>query len=467
KTLDLSSNQLNSLNFVGKFENLEKFDASHNRFSNIPAKLFDSLPNVTELNWSFNKIATFDNETFAKLTHLCLLDLRNNEIQSIDKNFFENNPKLKELRLENNRIVRFDCNIFPILQNSLSDVQKSTNFESDWETLEELDLSCMGNLHLELDHEFGVLLRGSYNFVFRFAKETFRHLKYFNISGLHLENTSKLLALLGPSLQKLDISANFVGALNAHTFETFENLQVLNVSQTNLSNFGFETFYHQRKLSQLDLSYNQLKKVNFTLLFRNFKELKTLNLEGNDLVELNTVTHLIFPNLTSLAISRNRFSCDYLAILLLQWHNLHLVNNPSNQTHIDGVDCYHDKGQSNEKLSEVDKSVETKTEITTEIEQTSTELMDSSENSTEYSTVSEIHMDHSQETNIEHNYYLLELRIVEFLLVVSVVVSVGLCILLRRKQKTRKMECNSKGSKQIARSGPHDIELIEHDVFNE
>lgn len=90
----------------------------------------------------------------------------------------------------------------------------------------------------------------------------------------------------------------------------------------------------------LDLSYNDLNSIDFHLFLRNFQHLESLNLEGNNLTEIDTITRVHFPNLSALGISKNRFTCDYLAKFLLQWHDLKLVHNPSsNQMHIGGADC--------------------------------------------------------------------------------------------------------------------------------
>lgn len=477
KTFDISNNQLNSVNFIGRFENLEKFNANNNNLTVIPGSLFKSMPNVSELNLAFNKISTLDNETFAKLVNLEKLDLRNNEISSFDRDFIANSPKLQELRLENNRIARFDCNILPLFRNSYHELQKPTNFENNWNALEELDLSCMENLHIELDDENGFILRGSHSFLYPLEMTTLRHLRSFNISGLNLKNTAQILSSLGSSLKKLDIAANFVGELNPRTFETFENLQVLNLSQANLSNFGFETFYHQRKLKKLDLSKNHLKKVNFTLFFRNFKELNELNLEGNDLQEIDTVTPLIFPNLTSLAISKNSFSCDYLATFLLHWHNLQLVFNPSNQTqHIDGTDCYHmktaiiHKGENTRNPEipfEGDKSEEIEqatteltfntTQVNKNVQQPSTETMSLNENSPR---TPEIHTNRILQAGIATNYILLELRVVEGILAIFVVICGILCFILGRRKA--KLQFNNRQVASSSRYG--DIELIENEL---
>lgn len=134
------------------------------------------------------------------------------------------------------------------------------------------------------------------NFKLQCSKEIFQRLIYFNISSNRLQNGQQLIELHGSFVQTLDLSTNFVGKLSANTFERFNNLQILILRNTNLSNFGFGTFYHQKNLIALDLSFNKLKNINFTLLYQHFKHLETLNIEGNDITEINTINRF-FPRL--------------------------------------------------------------------------------------------------------------------------------------------------------------------------
>lgn len=250
---------------------------------------------------------------------------------------------MRELNLQENPIERVDCNIFTPIKNSAS-------VFITWENVKEIDSSCLGNtLEIDVDQVGSHHLPGE-EIIFRVSKSTstlrctkntIQNLTRLNLSGNHLQNTAQILNLLGPSIESMDLSSNFVGRLTAQTFERFENLLHLNLSRTNLSNFGFETFYHQKRLQTLDLSYNSLHKVDFTLLLRNFQNLQQMNLEGNDLVEIDSVTLANFPVLKRLGISKNNFSCHYLAKFLRQWHHLELHYNPSKQTHIDGIDCIH------------------------------------------------------------------------------------------------------------------------------
>lgn len=52
-----------------------------------------------------------------------------------------------------------------------------------------------------------------------------------------------------------------------------------------------------------------------------------------------------------MGISKNNFSCEYLVKFLLQWHDLKLIDNPSNQTHIGGVDCVHKNATAYKELN--------------------------------------------------------------------------------------------------------------------
>lgn len=339
---------------------VEKLNASHNKLSRISGQIFSKSPNLTNVDFSFNKITTlfpsefygadklevmnFSHnqlqflpvETFRLLNKLQILDLSFNFIQTIDKRQF--NENLKELHVTNNLIVRLECDIFGLLFSSTSVHISWTNFKS-------INTNCPSDpLEIELCANNDVIFRRSNESeVLLYEKELFKNLTHLNFSGRRIQQTQKICGLLGTGVEFLDISSNFVGKLNENTFKHLVNLQHLNLSHTNLSNFGFNTFYNQRKLQILDLSFNYMKILDFTLFLRNFKQLHTLNVEGNDLTAIDSIQRSHFPNLVYLGISKNRFSCRYLATFLLPWQSLTLFENPSDQTHIDGVDCFPDR----------------------------------------------------------------------------------------------------------------------------
>lgn len=90
---------------------------------------------------------------------------------------------------------------------------------------------------------------------------------------------------------------------------------------------------------------------------KNFQDLNTLNLEENDLMNIDGINRLNFPKLNLLGILRNRLSCHHSIAFLRQWENLQLLQNPSNQTHIGGIDCYDGTDSENEATTSDNKNL--------------------------------------------------------------------------------------------------------------
>lgn len=91
-----------------------------------------------------------------------------------------------------------------------------------------------------------------------------------------------------------------------------------------MSKIEEKTFLRTRKLQSLDLSNNQLKKINFKIFLPRFKDLEILYLEGNKIKDLNLFRRAIFPGLNILGIQNNNFNCSYLHTLFdsVIWHEL-------------------------------------------------------------------------------------------------------------------------------------------------
>lgn len=366
RTFDVSFAELKYLrgNMFEANHHLEKFIASHNHFTEIPGEFFSYTIELNSLDLSYNQIHRvdsfiFDNtrklktiqfsynaiekiykRLFANLPELENLDFSNNRITHIESDLLSYNTNLKHFNLNNNQVVRLNCDFLITLTPRSLDISLNT--------LEEIGLSCSKDgTHIDFDvnispSELATTLRVFDNRLkWIFSKGDFLKLRYLNCSNSHMKNLSVILQETSTQIETLDLSNTFVGELNESTFQRFVNLKKLNLSRTNLSNLQFATFYHQRNPEMLDISYNNLNKIDFYLFLRNFQNLISLNLEGNNLTDIDSITRTHFPKLTNLAISKNSFSCDYLTKFLLQWPDLKLIDNPSNQTHIGGVDCLH------------------------------------------------------------------------------------------------------------------------------
>lgn len=317
------------------FSKVRYFNISGDQLNNT-VRVIDQLgPLVETLDISSNYLGELSAQTFKRFANLKYLNVENTQISSINSDFVQflnNNEKLEILNLNHNSIESGNCELFIFGANS-------SKLEI---IIENIDLNCLTD-SFQIDAENENTTASHVNVTESIVGSLFKNRSFIKLSGNKFQSFMKTIALLVPSIESLDLSSNFVGQINTTTFERFNNLQYLNLSYSNLTNFGFQSFYHQRKLKVLDISYNRLKKINFTPFLSNFKELHTLNLEGNSLSELDTMTRVNFPTLSTLGISKNQFSCEYLAQFLANWQTLHFINNSSNKINVNGIYCHHEE----------------------------------------------------------------------------------------------------------------------------
>ncbi|MGA0241987.1 MAG: leucine-rich repeat domain-containing protein, partial [Candidatus Marinamargulisbacteria bacterium] len=93
-------------------------DFSYNRRKNLPANIFQSLKNLTDLNlMGFDLVTTPDCNIFQSLTKLERLNLGFNRLKNLPANLFQSLTNLRILDLSHNKIERLDATIFQSLQN--------------------------------------------------------------------------------------------------------------------------------------------------------------------------------------------------------------------------------------------------------------------------------------------------------------------------------------------------------------
>lgn len=273
-----------------RFDGLKIFDASHNQLKRISAGLFVHAPLLWEIDLSFNKIETVEAGAFSELNGLYVLKLTNNPIRHFDGKI-----------------------VLPIFF-------QVTAFSITWENVQEFVISDMNGVY-----EFGFgdphdglprrLTLGKatkkssfWSYTVRYVGENdLKNLKVFNASGSGVKGVVKIIDILGASIEVLDVSSNFIGQLNGSVFDRFTNLQHLNLSNTNLTDFDLDEIHNRDQLKILDVSYNDLDKINFTPADGSFKNLETLNLIGNKLDNIDFTTRSNFPKLANLSIVQNNF----------------------------------------------------------------------------------------------------------------------------------------------------------------
>jgi protein-tyrosine phosphatase len=105
KILNLSENNLNEKIFLQMnehiFDHLETLNLNNNQFTNLKYLSPDKFPSLTSLNFSDNKLKSF--QELGEFQLLVKLNLSNNQILNIPKGI-ENLTKLKSLDLSNNQL---------------------------------------------------------------------------------------------------------------------------------------------------------------------------------------------------------------------------------------------------------------------------------------------------------------------------------------------------------------------------
>lgn len=123
--LDVSHNRIESISALGAIitssSKLTALDMSANLISEVNEHDFDSSPNLIDLNLSFNSIKSLKSVVFAKLTRLLHLNLSNMNLAKIEHGLFFNPSHLQTLDLSRNRFERIDFSVFlPSLSELLS-----------------------------------------------------------------------------------------------------------------------------------------------------------------------------------------------------------------------------------------------------------------------------------------------------------------------------------------------------------
>lgn len=370
ETLIASHNKLAGIPFslFSDAKEISYVDFSYNNIKIIDPLAFSTRNNLTTLILSHNLIESFDSHIFTNLDQLETLQLDNNLLETIDTGLFTKLMKLNELDLGFNRLMKLDCGIFTNLvnlrylklsQDSLHEFN-STCIRSEKSLSIWIDRNRLTNLTLT---PFMSEIYASENDIeWIYVDGDLSNLTALHVSKNHIKNIVEIIERLGPKLTSLDVSDSPVGQLDIETFSVLDNLQMLWLRNTSLSNIQYGTFHHQKKLQLLDISSNNLTTINFGMLRWSLKQLQSLHLDANMLKNLDNLTIDNFPELKYLSIDQNMFDCDYLSNVLIHWekHNIVTISNPNlatvnqhNQTHINETTCYHDANPSSIKVPEM------------------------------------------------------------------------------------------------------------------
>lgn len=236
---------VNGCNSDVVFQNLISLDISSNNFTQLPKKLTEKAPNLTDLYVCDNQLQTL---RFENLTRLETLDALGQKLRSIDFMATDFVFHLKVLKLEGNGEVQFP-------------------------TEKLAGLSNMTHLHLE---NMGV--DDSMWEVFPFLT---------NLQRLVLpSNRLKSLNLTGDvHLTHLNLSRNAIGGVDSSTFAAQRGLVEIDLSGNNITKVMKGVFVDMPSLETLLLKHNQIRIV-LQSGFKNLSNLQILGLAFNKISSL-------------------------------------------------------------------------------------------------------------------------------------------------------------------------------------
>lgn len=283
-------------NFFKQFPRMHTFIMSNLEMESLDMTIFSEATNVTKLIASHNLLTDLPPLFFSRATKLTFADFSNNSIQQINHLAFISATKLEVLDLSQNVITSFAEDLFidlPMLNKlnlSYNQIKKLESLTLSIHNLVTLDLSNNDLTKLN-DHAFDQLIL----------------------------------------LKHLNLSDNSIVDLKIGMFAYLPNLEDLNLRRTNISSIQFGTFSHQHKLVSLDLSENNLQILDFNLFLPAMHDLRSLELDGNQLKHLEGFGNGLFPKLTLLDIKNNKFNCSYLILFMksVNWEKIRLPIDPT------------------------------------------------------------------------------------------------------------------------------------------
>eukprot|EP00058_Branchiostoma_floridae_P016771 XP_002602259.1 hypothetical protein BRAFLDRAFT_76947 [Branchiostoma floridae] len=212
---------------------------------------FANLPQLQELDLSYNKIQMIRECEFVSLPQLQRLYLHSNQITMIQKGSFANLPQLQELSLSSNQITMIQAGTFANLPQ-----------------LQELDLS-FNKIQMIRECEFVSL----------------------------------------PQLQLLYLDSNQITMIQAGTFASLPQLQLLYLDSNQITIIQAGTFANLPQLQDLSLSSNQITMIQ-ACAFVNLPKLKHLDLHSNMMSAIAPLAFDSLPSSLTIKVIRNPRQCD-------------------------------------------------------------------------------------------------------------------------------------------------------------
>lgn len=294
--IDISQSNYRKLTqFNTKLNKIVQFNASYNYFAEIPGGFFGDIPNVAVIDFSYNELSSIVG--CDGVTKLANINLSHNKISAIDEHAFANLPKLLILDLSHNLL--FQMFTGDIMTNFLFHVLnvKSLNLENN-------------NISLSLNSKRKNKQSDTASSDTQLASQIWAADRAPPISSAGMTSSNELfmpivIRFLSSSLEFLYCSENYVGPINVMTFKHLPNLKEIHLRKTHLMIVNDDPFEGLRMLQVLDISYNNLENLNFTVVTETLTNLRKFFAVGCRIRNAAQIFPLFGPALNTLDLSEN------------------------------------------------------------------------------------------------------------------------------------------------------------------
>lgn len=230
------------------FENILNFQAVSNQIEN-PTEICHCLTSSLKyLELLGNFAEPLNTSVFERFTNLTHLSLKGTQLKKFDLNVIKNHKKLSVIQLSGNGFTKID------------------------------NISALDNFDYPIN---------------------------LDLSDNQLENVPEMLKNLTSKTVDLNLSGNFVGKLNATTFDRFTDMKRLILRNCSVSFDNLKPFEPIEGLNELDISRNILENVNFTMTSMALKQLQILNVGHCKIKNITDVVKSLGSSLWKLDLTGN------------------------------------------------------------------------------------------------------------------------------------------------------------------
>ena len=325
KVLDISHNKLLTVGDLSELNQLRILKLSHNNMTSIRETEFDGLSRIEFVDLSSNYLQGISDSPFQKLffieeinlngnsitsfsittglEHLEILRISNNHLQSLE--FLQRLPRLQILDVSVNKIPSLTRNTclqgqsFILLNFSDNAIKDISDEAFDGCPVPKIDLSHNSMTHLHISHWMGLkelylrnnnleniistditilknleILDISYNQFKDLPPHVFNYttgLKHLNLGGNqvkgYLERTDTKMVML-KNLTHLYLSELYLSKVPTRFLSGLPNLQYLDLSWNNLTNFNLGSISEIYSLKEITLSHNFISNPSMQMLLK-------------------------------------------------------------------------------------------------------------------------------------------------------------------------------------------------------